>query len=126
MAAYVRLSQDKATVEKFGVELTPQQYAEQGAWKQSFLRLWVVDPPPVPDPTQLVSNTGVAIGATEAHQTWGLRDRTQAERDADAAAADIDSIKTLLVVLRDGAGTAGERLARLERVVFRLASVLRL
>lgn len=109
-------------------DLTAEQYAALADSKKATLRLWIVDAKPTPSATQVLVDGGIVVGDTEAHQTWTLRDKTQAELDADAAAAaratDIEQIKAVLTALKNGTGTSAERLTRLERVVFRLAKDL--
>jgi hypothetical protein len=59
----------------------------------------IVDAQPVPNASQVVIDTGIVIGQTEAHQTWGLRDKTQAELDADAQAAELAQLKAMVAAL---------------------------
>jgi hypothetical protein len=87
------------------VDLTPEQYAAlQVNGKAAWLRLWIVDPQPVPTADQVVVNNGIAITATEAHQTWGLREKTAAELEAESIAAErnssIDGILTDIATQR--------------------------
>src|SRR5688500_8555495 len=106
------------------VELTAEQYAAlQVNGKAAFLRLWIVDPQPTPSATQAVQMGPVVITGTEARQTWTLRDKTQAELDAEANAADRPTVKAVVTALTtdiaaynanpDVTGTAVERLAKL-------------
>ena len=107
-------------------DLSPEQFAGlQANGKADGLRVYVLDTRPTPTATQAVEEGPVVVGPVEAHRTWTLRDKTAAELAADQAAtdraADLDQIRTVLTALKNGTGTAAERLTRLERVVFRLA-----
>jgi hypothetical protein len=74
------------------VNLTPEQYAAlQANGKAAWLRLWIVDPQPVPAAAQVVVNNGIAITATEAHQTWTVREKTAAELETESIAAERNS-----------------------------------
>jgi hypothetical protein len=82
---YVRLTADKTQIEKFNIELTAEQYDGLGAWKQSFLRLWSVDPQPAYDAaTQRLDIGAVVIDATTARRTWSVIDKTAGELAAEA------------------------------------------
>jgi hypothetical protein len=91
MTQYARLTQDKLAVEAI-FDLSAQNFAAQGEWKQSFLRLYVIDAQPVPSATQVLDVPVVVIGPVEAHQTWALRDKTPDELEAAA----LDTEKTQL------------------------------
>lgn len=66
-------------------DLDDAQFAAmQANGKAANLRLYVVDVQPVPSSTQVVINAGVVVGSVEAHQTWAMRAKTQAELDNDA------------------------------------------
>lgn len=123
MTIYARLNAE-GLVDRL-VELTPEQYAAlELNGKATWLRLWVVDPKPTPGATQVVVDAGIVIGATEAHQTWALRDKTQAELDAEANAADRPALLSMIAAITvdidaynanpDVTGTTVERLAKVE------------
>lgn len=119
MTTYARLNAG-GTVERL-VELTAEQYAAlQVNGKAAWLRLWIVDAQPAPSATQVVTNAGIVITATEARQTWGLRAKTQGELDADANEAERLQLRAVIANLAasvqapDVAGTAVERIAKLE------------
>jgi hypothetical protein len=86
------------------VDLTPEQYAAlESNGKAAWLRLWIVDAKPVPTATQVVIGAGIVITATEAHQTWTVREKTAAELEAEsifAERAKIDEILTDLATQR--------------------------
>jgi hypothetical protein len=87
------------------IDLTPEQYvALQANGKAAWLRLWIVDAKPVPTATQLVIDAGIVITATEAHQTWAVREKTAAELEAESIAAErnssIDGILTDIATQR--------------------------
>lgn len=123
MTTYARIT---ATGEFDGLfDLTPEQYAAlQANGKATYLRIWVVDPQPVPTATQVIINAGITIGATEVHQTWGLRDKTQIELNNEQNAADRGTIVGLMATIvadidafnanPDVSGTAVERLTKIE------------
>lgn len=123
MSLYARIKQD-GSFDRL-VELTADQYAAlQANGKAAYLRQWVVDPQPVPEPSQVVVDAGIVVGPVEAHQTWSLRAKTQAELGADANAADRSTLLSLITALTtdidaynanpDVTGTTAERLAKLE------------
>lgn len=124
MTTYARLSE----AEEFRdtVELTSDQYhAFDGNPKQRLLRPFITDAKPVPLGTQTVQVGPIVVELTQVRQTWILVDKTAAELAAETEAAeriaDVTQIMTVLTNLKNGTGTSAERLARLERVVFRLA-----
>jgi hypothetical protein len=87
---YVRLSADKTQIEKFNIELSAEDYDGLGAWKQSFLRLWSVDPQPAYNAaTQRLDVGDVVIDATTARRTWTVIDKTAAEIAAEAEDVDL-------------------------------------
>lgn len=123
MTAYVRLNADGA-IERH-LDLTPEQYAAlQANGKAAWLRLWVVEAEPVPTATQVVAPGPITISATEARQTWTIRDKTQVELDAETNAADRPLLLQMIAAITadidgynanpDVTGTAVERLAKLE------------
>jgi hypothetical protein len=78
-------------------ELSAEQFAAlQANGKAEALRLYVVDLMPTPSATQVVVDAGIVLGPIEAHQTWGLRDKTADELEADAIAAELAQVDTLL------------------------------
>ena len=79
----------------------------------------LIDTQPVPSAAQVLVNAGILFTQTTATQTWSLRAKTAAELDADAATVERAAIKApaLIAALQSGTGTAGERLARCERVL---------
>lgn len=98
MTAYVRLNADGA-IERH-LDLTPDQYAALEAnGKAAWLRLWVVDPQPVPTATQVVEPGPITISATEARQTWTVREKTAAELEAEAVAAELAKADEILADL---------------------------
>lgn len=91
MTMYARLNVG-GNIERL-IDLTADQYtALQANGKATWLRLWVVDAKPAPSATQVVIDAGIIITATEAHQTWGLRDKTQAELDVDTNALELPTV----------------------------------
>jgi hypothetical protein len=98
MTAYVRLNASGA-IERH-LELTPEQYAAlEVNGKAVWLRLWIVDARPVPTSTQVVIDAGIVITATEAHQTWTVREKTAAELEADSVAAELAKADEILADL---------------------------
>ena len=96
MPTYARLTQDKLAVEKTDIALTPEQFGSMGAWKQSFLRPYLVDQPPNPSAAQVVDFAGYVIEDAQVRQTWNLRNKTQAELDADSQTSELTALKTML------------------------------
>lgn len=129
MTTYARIA-DGAVVATF--DLTPEQYAAlQANGKAANLRLWIVDPMPTPSASQVVMIGPVVIGPVEAHQTSVLRNKTQAELDADSNAAEQAQIKTMIANLTASiqadrsALTQAQRLALLEQDAVRLSRIAR-
>lgn len=123
MTTYVRINAAGEIENRF--DLTPEQYAAlQANGKAAWLRVWLVDPQPVPTATQVVINAGIVITTTEARQTWVVREKTQAELDAETNAADKPILLQMLSAISadidaynanpDVSGTAVERLTKLE------------
>jgi hypothetical protein len=123
MTAYVRLNEEGA-IERH-LDLTPEQYASlEVNGKSVWLRLWVVDPQPVPTATQVVEHGPVTISLTEARQTWTLRNKTQAELDAETNATDRPLLLQMLASITtdidaynanpDMTGTAAEWRAKVD------------
>ena len=81
-------------------DLSPEQYAALVLnGKAQYLRLWVVDPMPVPSATQVVVEGPVVITETEAKRTWVLREKTQAEADSELNAAETALLKQAVAEL---------------------------
>jgi hypothetical protein len=98
MTAYARI--DPVSNEVTVIELSAEQYAAfAGNPKQQWLRPLVVDPLPVPSPTQQVVRAGYVIELTQVRQTWSLRDLTAAELNGVAQEAERAVLKTLRNVL---------------------------
>ena len=69
----------------------------------------VIDAQPTPSASQLVTQGPILYSATEAHQTWALRDKTAEEIAREADASERDQIKAAAVMdlLRaEAAGTS--------------------
>jgi hypothetical protein len=81
-------------------ELSAETYAALSANKLALLRLWVVDTQPAPSATQVLMDGGIVVGDTEAHQTWALRDKTQAELDAEAVASEGPTVPQLIADIK--------------------------
>jgi hypothetical protein len=82
------------------VDLTPEQYATmQANGKALFLRLYIIDAQPAPSAAQKVIEGAPLITATEYHKTWSLVNKTQAELDADAQAAELVQLKAMVAAL---------------------------
>jgi hypothetical protein len=135
MTTHVRLNADGA-IERY-LDLTPEQYtALEANGKATWLRVWVVNPQPVPTATQVVVNSGILITATEAHQTWTVREKTAAELEAESIAAErakIDEVLTDLATQRNVTRTTWDALTaaqlraeqwRDRQVLLRLANLV--
>lgn len=84
--------------------------------KAASIRTYVIDTQPVPSATQNVADAGYVIEPTQVRQTWALVDKPQAVLDREADAAELAQLQAVVAALQAGAGTAGERLVRVERV----------
>ena len=102
-------------------DLSPEQFQALAPNKRADLRPYVIDAQPTPSATQYVESGPVNVTYTEARKTWLLLDKSaeQVERETEVAQA-----KAVLVALKNGTGTSAERLARIERVLFRVAKDL--
>lgn len=123
MSTFARITQ--AGVFDTLVELTQEQFAAlQANGKAVWLRIWVVQPQPTPTATQVVISDGIVITPTEARQTWGVREKTQIELDAETNSADRPLLLQMLSAITtdidaynanpDATGTAVERITKLE------------
>jgi hypothetical protein len=105
------------------VDITESFFLSLAANKRDLLRPYVVDPEPAPSSTEWVAPGPVVVTATEARKTWILVPKTEAEIAFDAYVADRNSDLTLIrqvyIALKNGTGTAAERLVRVERVCAR-------
>lgn len=124
MKTYARISADGQSVEGL-FDLSDEQYAAlQINGKAAWLRTWVVDAKPSVTASQLIVAGPIVIDAVEAHQTWTVREKTQAELDAEQNAADRPALLAMIAALSsdidaynanpDATGTAVERLTKLE------------
>jgi hypothetical protein len=76
MTLYARINPDTGAVEQ-------RDFAEV----QPAHRRWVpliFDAKPAASATQVIVNAGIVVGLTEAHQTYGLREKTADELEAEA------------------------------------------
>ena len=125
MTTYARLNVD-GTVERT-VDLTAEQYAAmQANGKAAWLRLRTEDAKPVPTAGQVLVDEGIVVTATEARQTWGLRDKTQAELAGEENEAERVRLRTVIDALTapvNTTGTAAERLTKLEARSLRLERI---
>lgn len=118
MTDYYRLTDARV------LDLDPAFVAQLSPSKRDTLRLYFVDAQPVPTALQVVRIGPIQVGAIEARQTWLLVDKTpaqvQSEQFAAERAAELAQIRLAYNALKNGTGTAGERLTRCERVLARL------
>lgn len=115
---YYRLS-DTAVI-----DLDPVLFDALASEKRAAHRPYVEDPKPTVTASQKIVSGPVVITELAATKTWTVAPKTQAEIDDEAEAlqraTDYAQAKAVYLDLRNGVGTAGERLARLEKVVARL------
>lgn len=85
---------------------------------------WVsffIDPKPTPTATQVVVDAGIVFSAASARQTWALRDKTQAELDAEARITERDQLVAAMAFLDSSAPTTvaacAQDIQRLKRCV---------
>lgn len=101
-----------------------QHLVASGNPKAAALRQLVSDPVPTPGANQRVIAGPIVVEPTRARETWVVVDKTAeeiaAEQEAASRAAEYQAPRTLIDALRNGAGTAGERMTRVERVCVRL------
>ena len=77
-------------------DITQEHFASLAENKRADLRLLVIDPQPTPTAGRVVVSAGIVVGATEAHDTWAMRDKTEAELEDDALAAEFLQLEALL------------------------------
>lgn len=92
--------------------------------KVAALRELFTDPRPTPGQNQRVIVGPIVVELTRARETWVVIDKTQdeiaAEQEAANRADEYQALRGLIDALRNGVGTAGERMTRVERVSVRL------
>lgn len=90
-----------------------------------FTRPCTLTPRPIFDSaTHKVVEDAPTITDTEAIVNWSVVPLTVDELQQLNDVADLEQVKGVLLDLKHGVGTSGERLLRLERVVFRLAKLV--
>ena len=100
MTAYARLDPIAGTVNAI-VNLTQAQFdALNGNPKQAYLKPLVIDTQPVLTAAQTIVDAGYAIEATQVRQTWSLRNKAQAELDADSQAAELVQLKAMVSAIQ--------------------------
>jgi hypothetical protein len=72
---------------------------------------------PVPSPSQVRIEAGLFIEPSRVLRKWALRAKTEEELDREVQAAVREQILAAYGDLINGAGTVGDRAARLERAV---------
>lgn len=106
------------------IDITAEQFAALAPVKQALHRPYSVAPPPVLTPTQKAVVGPIAYTDSAATHTWIVVEKTQAEKDEDTEAAqraiDYADAKAVYLNLKNGVGTAAERLTRIEKVLARL------
>ena len=99
MTTYARIEPSTGLV-RDTISLTDAQFhAFDGNPKQAFLRPLVIDAQPGPTTSQAVVDAGHVIEATQVRQTWVLRNKTQAELDADAQSSELTALRTMVAAL---------------------------
>lgn len=102
------------------LELDPAWVEQLALSKRDTLKVYSVDPQPVPSATQFVVAGPVVVDATTARKTWELRSKSaeqiEAETFAASQAATLEQARPVYTALKNGTGTAAERLIRVERV----------
>lgn len=68
--------------------------------KAAFILPVVIDAQPTPTSQQVVESAGYVVEAAQVRRTWALRDKTAAELDDDALAAELVQIKALRSALQ--------------------------
>lgn len=114
MTTYYRVTDGRV------LELDPAFVAQLAPSKRDTLRLYSVDPQPVPTATQYVATGPVVVDATTARKTWLLVEKAAEQLDGEAflalQLAQLELARQVYTALKTGAGTSAERLARVERV----------
>lgn len=114
MSLYYRTSDARV------IDVDPSVVSALSAPKRATLRQYSVDAPPVPTAVQYVVEGPVVVDATTARQTWELRakpaDQIAVEQFLAQQQATLEQARALYSALKNGSGTASERLVRVERV----------
>lgn len=101
-----------------------ERLVSTGNQKANALRPLVTDPQPTPGQTQRVVKGPIVVEPTQARETWVITQKTAeeiaAEQEAAARSTEYQHLRTIVDSLRNGTGTAAERLVRVERVSVRL------
>lgn len=105
-------------------DLSAEEFAALAPSKRATLRLYSEDPRPTPSATQYVAPGPVVVDETTARKTWLLVEKTAEQIAADTfqtnSEAEWSQIRQVALALKNGTGTAAERLTRCERVLYRL------
>lgn len=106
------------------IEISDDLFAALALEKRAVHRLYSVAPYPAPTSTQKVIEGPLVVTDTTATKTWTVIEKSQSEKDEDAENAqrlvDYAQARAVYNDLRNGVGTAAERLARVEKVLARL------
>lgn len=102
------------------VQLEPADVAALHPVKQATLKAYTIDPLPTLTATQYAVPGPVVVSGATARKTWEVRAKAQEQLDAEAFAVlqstTLEQARTAYSLMKAGSGTAGERLARVERV----------
>lgn len=106
------------------IELSDKQLQALAPNKRDLLKVYSVDPQPVPVATQQLADGPVVVEGVTARKTWRLIDKPAEQIAAEQFSAqreqDLAQIRLAYAALKNGTGTATERLTRCERVLARL------
>lgn len=106
------------------VELSLAQLNALAPSKRETLKVYSIDPQPVPAAGQYVAAGPVVVEGDAARKTWTLQamdaGEIAAQQFAVAREADLAQIKLIYAALKNGTGTNAERITRCERVLARL------
>lgn len=106
------------------IDLSDKQLQALAPNKRELLKIYSVDAQPVPSATQYVGSGPVVVEGIAARKTWRLLDKPAEQIAAEQFTAqreqDLAQIRLAYTALKNGTGTAAERLTRCERVLARL------
>jgi hypothetical protein len=115
---YARLTQDLQSVEVWDA-ISDESYAALVAANNSKAlrhRAQAIDAAPSLTATQAAEFGGYVVEPNMVRHTWRVRDLNAAEIDRQADAGELATLQQAVAALKAGAGTAAERLVRIERV----------
>lgn len=106
------------------IDLSLVSFNALASSKRELLKVYSIDAKPVPSSSQYVAAGPVVVQGEIARKTWSLVEKSAQQLAADQFSsvreAELAQIRLVYVALKNGTGTAAERLTRIERVLARV------